>query len=170
VVGLQGRFVNTSAGNRYGRCLVCIASVIGEWMSVEQWRNGTDRGKPKYWERKLSVSLCAFYPTWSGIELGSPRWRRTACELWIGRGDLEEIRAILFKVPSRGTEGNHEDIRCLEWNSNLGTSLDPGQKLSSLFWRLGFSPRRLCYKDLTWTYFVAKDTNVADFYFIRRCS
>jgi hypothetical protein len=45
------------------------------------------------------------------------------CELeW---GELEEIGSIVFKVPSRGTEGNHEGIRCFERNLNLGTSLDP---------------------------------------------
>jgi hypothetical protein len=31
-----------------------IAWVVGEWMGMEHWRNDTDRGKPKYWERNLS--------------------------------------------------------------------------------------------------------------------
>jgi len=42
-------------------------------MNVGHLWNDTDRGNPKYWERKMSVPHCAFYPTWSGIELGSPR-------------------------------------------------------------------------------------------------
>jgi len=154
----------------YLRLLVCISSVMSEWMNVEHWWNVTDRGKQKYLERKLSVLLCAFYPTWSGIELGSSRWKRTACEFWTGKGEVEEIGAILFKVPTRRTEENHKCIRCLERNSNLGTILKAGQKFCSLLWRPGFSPRCWCYKDLTWTYFVAKYTNVIDFYFIRRYS
>ena len=154
----------------YLRCLVCIASVMGEWMNEEHWWNDNDRGKPKYWERKLSVPLCAFYPTWSGIELRTPRWKWTACELWTGKGEVGEIGAMLFKVPTRKTEGNHEGTRCLERNSNLGAYRETGQKFCSLLWRPGSSPRCWCYKNLTWTYFVAKATNVTDFYFIRRYS
>ena len=96
----------------YLRCLVSIASVIGKWMSVEHWWNDTARGKPKYWERKLSVPLCAFYPTWSGIELGSPRWKRMACELWIGKGELEEIGAIFLK-------GTNQRNGCEPWAYSL---------------------------------------------------
>jgi len=30
-----------------------IAWVVGEWMCVEQWWNGTDRGKRKYLEENI---------------------------------------------------------------------------------------------------------------------
>ena len=30
-----------------------IAWVVGEWMGMECWWNGTDRGKQKYWERNI---------------------------------------------------------------------------------------------------------------------
>ena len=30
-----------------------IARVVGEWMGMEHWWNGTDRGKLKYWERNI---------------------------------------------------------------------------------------------------------------------
>ena len=29
------------------------ASVVDEWMSMEQWWNDTDRGKLKYWEKNI---------------------------------------------------------------------------------------------------------------------
>ena len=29
------------------------AWVVDEWMSMEQWWNDTDRGKLKYWEKKI---------------------------------------------------------------------------------------------------------------------
>ena len=29
------------------------AWVVDGWMSVEQWWNGTDRGKLKYWEKNI---------------------------------------------------------------------------------------------------------------------
>ena len=31
-----------------------IVWVVGEWMGMEHWWNGTDRGKLKYWDRNLS--------------------------------------------------------------------------------------------------------------------
>jgi len=31
--------------------------VVDGWMSVEQWWNGTDRGKLKYWEKKTLYSM-----------------------------------------------------------------------------------------------------------------
>ena len=30
-----------------------IVWVVGEWMGVEHWWNGTDTGKLKYWERNI---------------------------------------------------------------------------------------------------------------------
>ena len=30
------------------------AWLVDEWMSMEQWWNGTDRGKLKYWEKSLA--------------------------------------------------------------------------------------------------------------------
>ena len=30
-----------------------IVRVVGEWMGMEHWWNGTDRGKLKYWERNI---------------------------------------------------------------------------------------------------------------------
>ena len=30
-----------------------IVWVVGEWMGMEHWWNGTDRGKMKYWERSI---------------------------------------------------------------------------------------------------------------------
>ena len=32
-----------------------MVRVVDGWMSVEQWWNGTDRGKLKYWEKKLYI-------------------------------------------------------------------------------------------------------------------
>jgi len=29
------------------------AWVVDRWMSVEQWWNGTDRGKLKYWKKNI---------------------------------------------------------------------------------------------------------------------
>jgi len=48
-----------------------IAWVVGEWMGMGHWWNDTDRGKLKYWERKLSQ--CHFFhhqshTDWPGIE------------------------------------------------------------------------------------------------------
>jgi len=30
-----------------------IVWVVGEWMGMERWWNGTDWGKLKYWERNI---------------------------------------------------------------------------------------------------------------------
>jgi len=30
-----------------------IAWVVGEWMGMEHWWNGTDKGKLKCWERNI---------------------------------------------------------------------------------------------------------------------
>jgi hypothetical protein len=54
------------------------ASVVDEWMSMEQWWNDTDRAKLKYWEE--NQSQCHFvhhesYMDWPGIKLG-PQWQQ----------------------------------------------------------------------------------------------
>jgi len=53
-----------------------IAWVVGEWMGMEHWWNGTDRGKLKYWDRNLSQCHRVHHKChtdWPGIESGLPR-------------------------------------------------------------------------------------------------
>ena len=54
-----------------------IVWVVGEWMGMEHWWNGTDRGNLKYWERNPSQYHFVHHKSHmdlSGIEPMPPLW------------------------------------------------------------------------------------------------
>jgi hypothetical protein len=56
-------------------------------MSMEQWWNDTDRGKPKYWERNLFQWHFVHHKSnvdWPGIELGLSPATGQASQPWRG--------------------------------------------------------------------------------------
>jgi hypothetical protein len=70
------------------------ASVVDEWMSMEQWWNYTDRGKLRYSEKNLSQCHSAHYKSHMhcpDIKSG-PVWSEEPCNK---QPDLELLRTVL---------------------------------------------------------------------------